>query len=129
MGAFRKRSNLCQFHDHGSATIGRITVPVTKQVKQKDSREPLTVVEFKEQSVEDYARSLSMPASEDYQLKDMLKSGYVPEEVPVSGMLDNPDPTALENVGRDTELFSKLVNMTPEPAPEPVPEPEPSNAE
>lgn len=114
MGAFRKKCK-SQFVDHGSARIAEIDVFVSKEVKVNGATS--TVVEAKRKNIHDYAKSLGLPTSEEYKLETMLRAGHVPEVVPVSGMLDNPDPTALENVGVGDKLFDKLVDMTPSVTP------------
>lgn len=131
MNAFRKRSNLSPYRPSGFAPM--VTVPVTKTVVTKDNPEPTTYVEMKTQSVDDYAKSLGLPKDEDYQLRDMIASGKIPEEVPVSGMLDSHDPTDLANVGVGESLFGKLSSEVeknasePSSEPAPTPTPEPSN--
>lgn len=131
MNAFRKRSNLSSYHPSGSVPM--VTVPVSKTVVTKDNPEPTTYVEMKTQSVDDYAKSLGLPRDEDYQLRDMIAAGRIPEEVPVSGMLDSNDPTDLSNIGREDAIMQRLTDdvdsrsqkqpskPVSEPAPAPVP--------
>lgn len=131
MSAFRKRRNLIDYRPRGSAPM--VTVPVTKTVSTKENPEPTTYVEMKTLCVEDYSRNLGLPRDEDYQLRDMIASGRIPEEVPVAGILDSNDPTDLSNVGVGTALFDKLSseveksgsNAVSDPAP--ATNPEPSN--
>ena len=135
MNAFRKRSNLSTYRPSGSTPM--VTVPVTKVVATKDNPEPTTYVEMKTQSVDDYAKSLGLPKDEDYQLRDMIASGKIPEEVPVSGMLDSNDPLDLSNAGVGDAIFDRLTSdvdsrtqkQPSKPASEPAPTPnsEPSN--
>jgi hypothetical protein len=131
MNAFRKRSNLSAYHPSGSAPM--VTVPVSKTVVTKDNPEPTTYVEMKTQTVDDYAKSLGLPRDEDYQLRDMIAAGRIPEEVPVSGILDSNDPTDLSNVGRGDAVFGRLAadvdsrsqKQLSKPVSEPAPTPEP----
>ena len=106
MNAFRKRSNLSNYRPSGSTPM--VTVPVTKTVSTKDNSEPTVYVEMKTQTVEDYAKSLGLPKDKDYQLRDMIASGRIPEEVPVSGILDSNDPLDLSNVGVGDQIFYRL---------------------
>lgn len=125
MGAFRKRKVKSQF-DLGSCEINTTIVTTKKEVDINGS--PNVVVETKKVNIEKYAESLGLPKSEEYTLEAMLRSGHVPEEVPVSGLLDNPDPTAIENYNKAGEMFEKLQEMEPSPEPAPVavtPDPEP----
>lgn len=95
-------------------------VPVTKSVLQKGTVEPVTVVELKRQRVEDYAKTLGLPKSEDYQLRDMLAAGQIPELVNVSGMLDSTDMSDLANVGAREKLMDRLVELSESNDPAPV---------
>lgn len=108
MGAFRKKCK-SQFVDRGSVRIADIDVFVSKEVKVNGSTS--TVVETKRKNIHDYAKSLGLPTSEEYKLETMLRAGHVPEVVPVSGMLDNPDPTALENQADVVGMFNDLQSM------------------
>lgn len=124
MGAFRKR-DVSHRRDLGSVEINNVEVLTSKEVDVKGS--PTTIVEFKKVNLRKYAETLDLPKSEEYSLEAMLRSGHVPEEVPVSGLLDNPDPTAIENYNQEGVMFDKLLSQAPaEPAPAAVtPEPEP----
>lgn len=121
MGAFRKKKVVSQFIDRGSAHAGDIEVTTTKDVEIGGSI--TTIVEHVKKNVHDYAESLGLPTSEEYKLEEMLRAGHIPEAVPVSGMLDNPDPTALENQADVQGMFADFKSM------EPAPEPEPSKTE
>ena len=129
MGAFRKRDDLQPHRPIGLPGSHLVTVQVTKNVVTKDNPEPTVYVETVEKSVEDYAKSLGLPKDEDYQLRDMLAAGRVPEEVNVRGMLDSQDPTDLSNVGVGDAMFEQLSSQVKEPAKpaEPAPSNEPSN--
>lgn len=129
MGAFRKSAKTQYKVPVGSTPM--VTVPVTKTVVTKEVPEPTVYVEMKTQSVENYAKSLALPKDEDYQLRDMIASGVIPEEVPVSGMLDSNDPLDLSNAGVGDRMFEHLQSQVkdPEPAPAPEPNSEPSNVE
>lgn len=116
MGAFRKKE-VTKRHDLGSVEAGVITVTTSKEVEIDGS--PTTIVEHVKKNVHDYAESLGLPTSEEYKLEEMLRAGHVPEVVPVSGMLDNPDPTALENQADVQGMFADLKSMEPAPTPEP----------
>lgn len=129
MGAFRKRNDFNRYGPTGS--VPSVTVPVSKTVATKECPEPTVYVEMKTQSVENYAKSLALPKDEDYQLRDMIASGNIPQEVPVSGMLDSNDPLDLSNAGVGDQIFDRLSSQVKEPAPAPAPEPnpQPSNVE
>lgn len=106
MGAFRKRVN-SQF----TVPVGEtpmVTIPVTKVVSTKENPEPTTYVEMKTMSVDEHAKRLGMPKDEDYQLRDMIASGRIPEEVPVGGMLNSNDPLDLSNSGVGDAILSQL---------------------
>lgn len=106
MGAFRKRVNSQFTVPAGQTPI--VTVPVSKVVSTKDNPEPTTYVEMKTMPVEEYAKRLGMPKDENYQLRDMIASGRIPEEVPVSGMLNSNDPLDLSNAGVGDAIFDQL---------------------
>lgn len=106
MGAFRKRVNT-QFR-FPIGEVPTVQVPVSKTVVTKDNPEPTVFLEMKIQRVEDYAKSCALPKDEDYQLRDMIASGNIPEAVPVSGMLDSNDPLDLSNAGVGDRIFDKL---------------------
>lgn len=114
MGAFRKRNDFEHYNPAGSTP--KMTVPVSKTVTSKDCSEPTTFVELKEVSVEDYSKSIKLPADEDYQLRDMIASGNIPGEVPVSGILDSSDPTDLSNQGVGDAILDQLTTQVKEPA-------------
>lgn len=111
--AFRKKKCVSQFQDHGSRHIADIEVFTSKEVETCGSVS--TVVERKVKNIHDYAKQLGLPTSEEYKLETMLRAGHVPEVVPVSGMLDNPDPTALDNQADVTGMFNDLRSMEPAP--------------
>lgn len=129
MDAFRPRKVVRPYIDLGSSTVNDSIVVETKEVISKECPEPTTFVEVKKVNAIDYAKSLNLPKDEDYQLRDMLKAGQIPQEVPVSGMLDSQDPTDLSNQGVGDAIFDKLASQVKEPAPEPAPSVEPSNAQ
>lgn len=128
MNAFRKRPQLTKDENRGSKHINTMIAPSTKTVITEENPEPTTFVEMTEKNVVDYSRSLGLPNDSDYQLRDMLKSGNVPKEVDVHGMLDSKDPLDLKNQGVADVVMDRL-NPEPEPAPAPEPTPsvEPSN--
>lgn len=126
MGAFRKRNDFEHYNPVGSTP--RMTVPVSKTVTSKDCSEPTTFVELKEVSVEDYSKSIKLPADEDYQLRDMIASGNIPCEVPVSGILDSSDPTDLSNQGVGDAILDQLTSQVKEPA-KPASVVEPTNVD
>lgn len=107
MSAFRKRKNLVSYHPEG--VTPNVTVPVSKTVVTKDNPEPTVYIEMKTQTVEDYSKVLGLPRDEDYQLRDMIASGRIPDEVPVSGILDSNDPTDLQNIGREDAIMERLT--------------------
>lgn len=128
MGAFRKRDALVS-QPSGNGGSYMTTVQVTKNVVTKDNPEPTVYIETVQKDVEEYAKSLGLPKDEDYQLRDILASGRMPEEVDVRGMLDSQDPTDLSNVGVGDVMFEQLSSQVKEPAKpaEPAPSNEPSN--
>lgn len=99
--AFSKSGRGTNFRDLGAADIDVIDVQRTKVV-EKDGI-ATTFVETKRVKVSEYAETLGLPSDEQYQLRDMLKSGYVPEEINVRGMLDNPDTS-------DTSVRDALID-------------------
>lgn len=133
MTAFRKsmHPHAHVYVDRGSVTVNDMTVMQIKEVKSKDDSEPTTVVETKVVNAIDYAKTAALPKDEDYQLRDMLKAGQIPQEVPVHGMLDSNDPTDLSNQGVGDAILDQLSSQVKsvEPAVEPAPSVEPSNAE
>lgn len=110
-----------------SVSINTCIVQQTKTVVTKDSPEPTQVVTTVEKDVNEVAESLGLPDSDNYQLRDMLKAGIMPEAINVSGLLDSDDPTDLCNIGVADSLFDALNGhvkpITPEPAPAPTAEP------
>lgn len=133
MTAFRKSMNPhAHVHvDRGSVTVNDMTVMQTKEVKSKDGSEPTTVIECKTVNAIDYAKSIALPSDDEYQLRDMINAGQIPQEVPVHGMLDSNDPTDLSNQGVGDAILDQLSSQvkSEEPAVEPAPSVEPSNAE
>lgn len=133
MDAFRPKKVRSQFVDQGSTTVNDMVVVQPKDVVLEGSSDPTTVIEVRKVSALDYAKSINLPNDEDYQLRDMLKAGQIPQEVPVSGMLDSQDPTDLSNQGVGDAIFDQLASQVksnePAPAPEPAPVVEPSKSE
>ena len=126
---FRKELNpIFEPTSVNSATYA-VDVETKKDVIASDGSEPITLIERRKLSQDDYAKSLGLPNSENYQLRDMLAAGLMPEEVNCHGMLDSDDSSDLQNDGLGLSLFDKLSSMTKvsssEPAPEPTPEPTP----
>lgn len=118
MNAFSKSSRGTSFNDRGSCRID--VVDVARSVEVMDHGVPTLHIEHKRVKMSDYAESLGLPRTEQYRLRDMLKSGYVPEEINVKGMLDNPDSS--DTLKRD-ELLDRLFSIgakTSKPAPAPV---------
>lgn len=99
--AFSKSGRGTSFSDFGSASVDMMDV--NRSVVVEKDGVPTTFIESKRVKVSEYAESLGLPKDEQYQLRDMLKSGYIPEEVNVHGMLDNPDPS-------DTSVRDALVD-------------------
>lgn len=133
MDAFRPKKVRSQFMDQGSNTVNDMVLVQPKDVVLEGSTDPTTVIEIRKVNAHDYAKSINLPKDEDYQLRDMLKAGQLPEEVPVSGMLDSQDPTDLSNQGVGDVIFDRLASQVksnePAPAPEPAPVVEPSKSE
>lgn len=133
MDAFRPKKVCSQFLDRGSKTVNEMVVLTPKEVTPKGSNTPTTFIEHKKVNVSDYSKSFNLPSDEEYQLRDMLKAGQIPQEVPVSGMLDSQDPTDLSNQGVGDAIFDRLASQVksnePAPAPEPAPVVEPVKSE
>lgn len=108
MGAFRKRKDFVPYTPIG--TVPMTDVIETKTIVTDDNPEPTTYVTHKRKPVEDYAESLGLPADEDYQLRDMIRSGNIPEEVPVAGILNSNDPLDLSNQGEGSAIFDRLAS-------------------
>lgn len=126
---FRKGRASSLNHDPGSVTCNDAVIMSTKEVKSKDSGDVTTYVECKTVNAKDYSKTLNLPTDDEYQLQDMIKAGQIPEEVPVSGMLNSQDPTDLSNQGVSDAIFDQLASQVKEPAAEPAPVVEPSNVE
>lgn len=128
--AFRPRRVVSQFTDFGSKTVNHMHVMKTKEVSDGVG-EPTTFIECREVDAKEYAKTLNLPSDDEYQLRDMLKAGQIPQEVPVSGLLDSQDPTDLRNQGVGDRIFDELSSQvkSQEPASEPASSVEPSNAE
>lgn len=122
MNGFRK-SSLGISQNAAPSSGYDVEVPITREVLQKGAKEPVTVVELKRRPVAEYAKTLALPHSEDYQLRDMLAAGQMPELVNVSGMLDSADPTDPRNIGAGDALFSRLAEMAERPSETPAVEP------
>lgn len=56
----------------------------------------------------------SIPNVSDYQLEIMLKNGFKPLEVPVSGLLNSDDPLDSSNVNAVSNGMSKLESLEKE---------------
>lgn len=104
--AFSKSGRGTSFSDSGSASVD--TMDVNRTVVVEKDGIPTTFIESKRVKVSEYAETLGLPKDEQYQLREMLKSGYVPEAVNVRGMLDNPDPS--DTSVRDA-LIDRLFSM------------------
>lgn len=62
---------------------------------------------------EDYSKTISLPTSEEYSLKNLIAAGVPLREVPVLGMLDDSDPTSWTNVSataQATEAIQKEMS-------------------
>lgn len=108
MSAFRKRAKLVDRPSPGSVTFGQAAVSTSKEVLHKGSRVPVTLVEVTQCDITELSETLQMPKDEDYKLETMLRNGIVPEEVPVTGILDSPDPLDLSNQGVSDAMFRTL---------------------
>lgn len=115
MNAFSKSSRGTSFRDLGSASVD--TVDVSRSVVVEEHGNPVTRIERKRVRISDYAESLGLPTSEQYRLREMLKTGYVPEEVNVSGMLDDPDKS---DVSVRDSLVDRLFAFESKKVPSPV---------
>lgn len=123
-----KKRKLAPYVQPRSATVNTCVVHETKTVVTKDSPEPTQVVTTVEKDVNELADSLRLPSSDNYQLRDMLKAGILPEAINVEGLLDSQDPTDLCNIGVADSLYDALNGRlqtvtTSEPAPAPTAEP------
>lgn len=113
-----------------SVSVNTCVVQQTKTVVTKDSPEPTQVVTTVEKDVSEFAESLALPSSDNYQLRDMLKAGIMPELINVKGMLDSQDPTDLVNVGVADSLYDALKGRLQTPqVPNPAPQPEPQSTD
>lgn len=113
-----------------SVSVNTCVVQQTKTVVTKDSPEPTQVVTTVEKDVSELAENLALPSSDNYQLRDMLKAGIMPEMINVEGMLDSQDPTDLVNVGVADSLYDALNGrlQTPQVS-NPAPQPEPQSTD
>lgn len=120
-----KKRKMPYYVEPTSVTVNTCVFQQTKTVVTKDSPEPTQVVTTVEKDVSEVAESLGLPTSDNYQLRDMLKAGIMPEMVNVEGMLDSQDPTDLVNLGVADSLYDALngriqtVQVT-NPAPQPA---------
>lgn len=57
-----------------------------------------TIIQYERISSKLYADRSDIPESDNYLLREMLKQGYVPNEINVSGMFNSNDPLSSENV-------------------------------
>lgn len=123
----RKLGRLVSHNDTRSDRVGLMTTFVSKNVLEKGSDVPVTMIEKKVVKAEDYAAGLDMPATRDYKLETMLAAGIVPQEVPTTGLLDSADPLDRSNDGLGTAILDRLDAALPHPEPAPaVSEPAPS---
>lgn len=127
-----KKRKMPYYVEPTSVSVNTCVVQQTKTVVTKDSPEPTQVVTTVEKDVSEVAESLGLPTSDNYQLRDMLKAGIMPEMVNVEGMLDSQDPTDLVNVGVADSLYdalngrlqtSQVINPAPQPAKQVTEEP------
>lgn len=58
-----------------------------------------TYVTFSYLNAKTLAMDSDIPKSDDYQLREMLKQGYVPNQIPVHGLLNSNDSLDSENLG------------------------------
>lgn len=129
------RSERSLFRSRGDVHVNDMVCPQVKQVSQPGSSEPLSVVKMSVVDVRDVAERLALPCTDEYQLRDMLKAGVLPQEVPVSGILDSTDPTDPQNVGAAGSLYSSLADRLPkdsepsQPVTPVTPDVQPSNVE
>lgn len=113
MSAFRKKKVLCSAPSPGSVTFGDMVISTPKSVVPKGSRTPIVTIETKHVDASEYAKTLQLPNDDDYKLEVMLRNGVVPEEVPVSGVLDSKDPLDLSNRGVADAMFDRLAESVP----------------
>lgn len=66
-----------------------VVVPFSKNVEDEGITK--TVVRFEEISHRNYMESADIPESDNYLLSEMIKQGYVPNEVPVNHLLESFD--------------------------------------
>lgn len=104
--AFSKSSRGTGFHDRGSDFIDVVDVEVPVEIEENGV--VTTHIETKRVNMREYAESLGLPTSDQYMLRDMLKSGFVPEAVNVHGILDNPDVSDTEE--RDA-LLDRILSF------------------
>ena len=58
-----------------------------------------TYVTFSYLNAKTLAMDSDIPKSDDYQLREMLKQGFVPNQIPVSNLLSSNDSLDIENLG------------------------------
>lgn len=117
MNAFSKCSRSTSYRDRGSSDID--VIDVQRAVEIEEDGVVTTHVETKRVKLSEYAETLGLPTDDQYQLRDMLKAGFVPEEINVHGMLDNPDPSDTET--RDS-LLDRLFAASPKSDVKPEPQ-------
>ena len=67
-----------------------------------------TYVTFSYLNSKTLAMDSDIPKSDDYQLREMLKQGFVPNQISVNGLLNSNDPLSSENLG----LLENFVSAT-----------------
>lgn len=88
MGVFRKFiQSEVGYVSCPSDHYGDVRVEVPHTIANGDGS-TTTFVTHKTVKIQDYSKSLDLPSSDEYKLEDILKTGQVPEEVPVSGLID-----------------------------------------
>ncbi len=117
MDAFRESVRV-PAPDYG-CTPPSVEVPAVTPLRDADGN-IIQNVELKKRNLVEYAKSLGLPKSEDYQLRSMLAAGIMPQEVNVVGMLDSQDPTDLRNVGATDALLERLEQSAPVEKPAPA---------
>lgn len=110
MNPFRKSRGTLHNNNVQSKTVNDTYCMSVKEVKDKKSNSSSTMFAIiKKRSIRDVAKELGMPKDENYKLETMLRSGNIPQEVPVSGMLDRTD--ALDNISLASQSIDKLIEI------------------
>lgn len=110
MQCFRKVLINAEKHSH-SELLAFEMQSLSKEVENDGVIEKIVVYEKIPLKVK--AGKADIPTPENYELREMLRQGFTPNAVNVSGLLDNMDSLATENVQlmeKVTEKFEESNN-------------------